>query len=52
MPILLWHLPLVIFFGSWGVAVSPSEKGSVEAHLDAQSARETPELSSFGNLAG
>jgi hypothetical protein len=52
MPILLWHLPLVIFFGSWDVAVSPSEKGSVEAHLDAQSARETPELSSFGNLAG
>ena len=29
MPILLWHLPLVIFFGSWDVAVSPSEKGEV-----------------------
>jgi hypothetical protein len=52
MPILLWHLPLVIFFGSWDVAVSPSEKGSVEAHLDAQSTLETPELSPFGNLAG
>jgi hypothetical protein len=51
MPILLWHLPLVIFFGSWDVAVSPSEKGRVEARLDAQSARQTPELSPFGNLA-
>ena len=51
MPILLWHLPLVIFFESWDIAVSPSEKGSVEAHLDTQSALETPELSPFGNLA-
>jgi hypothetical protein len=51
IPFLLWHLPLVIFFGSWDVAVSVSEKGSVETHLDAQSALETPELSPFGNLA-
>jgi hypothetical protein len=51
MPILLWHLPFVIFFESWNIAVTPSEKGSMEAHLDDQSAHETPELSPFGNLA-
>jgi hypothetical protein len=44
MPILLWHLPLVIFFGPWDAAVSPSEKRSVEAPLDARLAPETPEL--------
>jgi hypothetical protein len=47
MPVLLCHLPLVIFFGSWDVAVSPSEKRSVEAPFDAQ----TPELPPFRNPA-
>jgi hypothetical protein len=51
MPILLWHLPLVIFFGSWDVAVSPSHKQSGEAHFDTRSPLETPELSPFRNLA-
>ena len=51
MPILLWHLPLVIFFGSWDAAVSPSEKRSVEAPFDAQMAPETPELPPFRNPA-
>ena len=44
MPILLWHLPLVIFFGSWDVTVSPSEKRSIEAPFDARLAPETLEL--------
>jgi hypothetical protein len=43
MPILLWHLPLVIFFGSWDVTVSPSE---IEAPFDARLVPETPELPS------
>jgi hypothetical protein len=51
MPILLWHLPLVIFFGSWDVAVSPSEKRSVETPFDARLAPETPELPPFRNPA-
>ena len=51
MPILLWHLPLVIFFGSWDAAVSPSEKRSVEATLDARLAPETPELPPFRSEA-
>jgi hypothetical protein len=45
MPVLLWHLPLVIFFGSWDAAVWPSEKRSVEAPLDARFARELPPFS-------
>ena len=44
MPILLWHLPLVIFFGWWDVAVSLSEKRSVEAPFDARLAPETAVL--------
>jgi hypothetical protein len=44
MSILLWHLPLVIFFGSWDVTVSPSERQSIEAPFDARLAPETPEL--------
>ncbi len=51
MPILLWHLPLVIFFGSWDVAVSPSDKRSIEAPFDARLASETPEFSPFRNPA-
>jgi hypothetical protein len=51
MPILLWHLPLVIFFGSWDVAVSPSEKRSVETPFDAGLAPGTPELPPFRNPA-
>jgi hypothetical protein len=51
MPVLLWHLPWVILFGSWDVAVSASEKRSAESHFDAQSTRETPESSRFRNLA-
>ena len=49
MPVLLWHLPLVIFFGSWDAAVSPSEKRSVEVPLDARLAPETPELPPFSS---
>jgi hypothetical protein len=48
MPILLWHLPLIIFFGLWDVAVSPSQKRSVEAPFDARLAPETPDLPLFG----
>ena len=51
MPVLLWHLPLVIFFGSWDAAVSPSEKRSVETTLDARLAPETPELPPFRSSA-
>jgi hypothetical protein len=51
MPILLWHLPLVIFFGSWDVAVSPSEKRSVETSFDVWLAPETPELPPLRNPA-
>ena len=51
MPILLWHLPLVILFESWDAAVSPSEKRSVEATLDAWLAPETPELPPFRSPA-
>ena len=51
MPILLWHLPLVIFFGSWDAAVWPSEKRSFEATLDARLAPETPELPPFRSPA-
>jgi hypothetical protein len=49
--VLLWHLPLVILFGSWDVAVSTSEQQSAEARFDAQSAVETPEFSSFRDMA-
>jgi hypothetical protein len=47
--VLLWHLPLVIFFGSWDAAVSPSDKRSVQAPLDARLAPETPELPPFSS---
>jgi hypothetical protein len=42
---------LVIFFGSWDVAVSSSEKRSVDARFDARLALETPELPPSRNLA-
>jgi len=51
MPVLLWHLPLVILFGSWDVAVSTSEQQSAEAHFNVPSAVETPEFSPVRNLA-
>jgi hypothetical protein len=44
MPILLWHLPWVVFFGSWDVAVSARDTPSVESRVDAQAALDQTRL--------
>jgi hypothetical protein len=44
MPILLRHLPWVVLFGSWDVAVSARDTPSVESRVDAQAALDQTRL--------
>ena len=44
MPILLWHLPWVVLFGAWDVAVSARDTRNVESHVDAQAALDQTRL--------